>query len=203
MIHKTVECTALSYSKILTYLSSNRFFVPENVFNMLMHSNEGVVDLNIDAELVSAFKERDDMFGAYWSAMDITIISKRIEDAYLRHFYGQGENEPLPTDVIQQKDSFPSRDWIVDFWEMIRSLTREDRKTSLSLLKGIHLLPITQGRLAPLSKDDPVICLNYTKYRQEKTPASQGKCRIPSTTVELPHRGNLCCRIRRGSFQRG
>ncbi|KAG0212312.1 hypothetical protein BGX31_001516, partial [Mortierella sp. GBA43] len=149
--------------------SHNRFFVPENVFNMLMHSNDGVVDLKIDAELVNAFKERDGMFGAYWSVMDITIISKRIKDIYLRHFYGQGEDEPLPAGVIQQKDSFPSRDWIMDFWEMIRSLTRADRKTSLSLLKGIHLLPITQGRLAPLSKDDPVICLNYTKYRQEKT----------------------------------
>ncbi|KAG0227608.1 hypothetical protein BGX31_006892, partial [Mortierella sp. GBA43] len=145
--------------------SRDRFYVTERMFKVLSYSNDGVVNLEIDDELVETFHEKLDEFKDYWSSIKTSVVASRIKDVYSRLCYRLGSRS---TDVIgQQEDQFPTKDWIKDFWDMFQKLAPNSKTLMLSLLEGIHLLPLTQERLAPLSKDLPVVYLNRTKKEKE------------------------------------
>lgn len=81
------------------------------------------------------------------------MVSQRIREIYmLRCYHGQ----ELPLECISQDgESFPTDQWLSDFWTMVGGI--HSHHELLKTLEGLHLLPITGNRLAPLSKDAPVV----------------------------------------------
>ncbi|KAF9345297.1 hypothetical protein BGX34_004873, partial [Mortierella sp. NVP85] len=149
--------------------SSSRFLVPLPVFKALSYSNDGLVDINIDTTLVEKFKT-DTAFDVYWSTMGVSVIASRLKDVYQQLYYQSNGNEPQPVDSIQQQpDAFPSNEWIGDFWNMTRYLPSSDRRTLLSLMEGVHVIPITRDRLAPLSTKFQVAYLDPMRESTELT----------------------------------
>jgi hypothetical protein len=156
------------WSDLLTSIFSNRYLVSQEIFKVLSYSNDGLVDINIDDFLVGWFKTND-AFKVFWSPMECSIIASRVKDVFQRPFYMSSGNTAQPEGTIAQpSEGFPTAEWISDFWEMV-DCCHQDKETLLSLLEGTHLLPITQGRLAPLSKDFPVVYISQPNHEKEPT----------------------------------
>ncbi|KAK3820135.1 MAG: hypothetical protein J3Q66DRAFT_439182 [Benniella sp.] len=149
--------------------SPTRFLVPRPVFKVLSYANDGLVDIDIDNMLVDKFNE-DASFHVYWSTMEASIIASRVRDVFQNLCYQSTGNEPQSLDSIQQRpDTFPSNEWIDHFWDMIRFLLSSERRTLLSQMEGIHVIPITRDRLAPLSTKFQVAYLDTMKESTEPT----------------------------------
>ncbi|KAK3820137.1 MAG: hypothetical protein J3Q66DRAFT_167318 [Benniella sp.] len=149
--------------------SSSRYLVSPSIFKVLSYANDGLVDIKIDTTLVEKFR-KDTTFNVYWSEMEMPIVSSRVKGVYQQLCYQSTGNEPPPLDSIQQKaDAFPSNEWIDDFWDMTRFLPSPERRTLLSQMEGIHVIPITRDRLAPLSTKFQVAYLSPMRESTEPT----------------------------------
>ncbi|KAF9993527.1 hypothetical protein BGZ65_010919, partial [Modicella reniformis] len=176
--------------------ASSRYFVDQPIFKVLSHSTEGLVDINTVTSPFEKFVETD-VLKIYWSSMDVLSIGARIKYVYQNLCYKRSEvnrsqvgvsgigyikdlclrfrpkyseSQTQTDDTIeQQPDGFPTDSWIKSFWYMTHTLNQTDRETLLSLLEGIHVLPITRQRLAPLSNDMPVVYLDYKKHSNDLT----------------------------------
>ncbi|KAF9278283.1 hypothetical protein BGZ88_000652 [Linnemannia elongata] len=86
-------------------------------------------------------------------------VAGRIKSVYHQSFYQDGV---VPSKrVAQTPEQFPLDKWLIDFWNMVHSFQSEvDQNELLSELDGIHLIPISRGTLAQLSKDRSVLHLN-------------------------------------------
>ncbi|KAF9099496.1 hypothetical protein BGX27_000604 [Mortierella sp. AM989] len=123
-------------------------------FSISAAYESGLIDIEIDKNLVRRFNNMD-MFHVFWSNINCSVISSKVRDTYNKLLYQscpKTENRiPQPT------DGFPTTQWISDFWTMVRSLP--DQNDLLFMLEGLHLLPLTHQRLAPLSRNLPVVYL--------------------------------------------
>ncbi|KAF9900752.1 hypothetical protein EC991_006925 [Linnemannia zychae] len=151
----------LSYDR-----AQERFFVSREVFRVLAVSNKNLIDLNvedypfdeIEHGCRSALK-RNSSSGMYWSSMSPSVIAERIRTVFDNVVYQYGTAPVGP--VSQPINQFPTDAWLTDFWNMVHSLpSGEDQETLLSELSDTHLIPLSRGYLAPLSKDQSVIFLN-------------------------------------------
>ncbi|KAG0364102.1 hypothetical protein BGZ54_007843 [Gamsiella multidivaricata] len=151
-----------------TQQASDRFHVSPQVFQVLSYSNEGLVDLKVDKDLVERFKE-DKLFENFWSEMSTSIIGTRIKDIYGRLCYGQDCSKSIPKECITQShDTFPTNKWLHNFWDMAH-FRHHQTKELLSMLKGIHIIPITRDRLAPLDLGLPVVYADRDRCKEEPT----------------------------------
>ncbi|KAG0277833.1 hypothetical protein BGZ95_005245 [Linnemannia exigua] len=132
--------------------AEEHFFVPRIVFETLSQANAGLVDLNMDDfpfDQIDAAKR-------FWTPMPSSAIAKRVRWAYSRSCY---QDDVVPSGIISQlPHRFPTDEWIMDFWDMAHELS--DSKELFSGLLGVHLLPVGQGQLAPLSAEHRVIYNN-------------------------------------------
>ncbi|KAF9994342.1 hypothetical protein BGZ79_000911 [Entomortierella chlamydospora] len=144
--------------------SHERYLVKQEIFTVLSHSDDGLVDIEFDKYLVMIFYSTNE-FHVFWSEIDSFVISARIKDTYDRLFYN--ESPKTKSCILQSVDGFPTTKWILDFWTMVRSLT--DQKSLLEMVEGIHLLPTTRQRLAPLARELPVIYLDRSKDNNRST----------------------------------
>ncbi|KAG0227607.1 hypothetical protein BGX31_006891 [Mortierella sp. GBA43] len=148
--------------------SNSRYLVSQEIFKVLSYSNDGLVDIDVDPILVGRFKFND-AFKIFWSPMECSIIASRVKDVFQRLFYKSSGNTAQPEGTIAQpSEGFPTAEWISDFWGMV-DCCYQDRETLLSLLEGTHLLPITQERLAPLSRAFPVVYISHSNHEKEPT----------------------------------
>ncbi|KAF9918470.1 hypothetical protein BX616_008570 [Lobosporangium transversale] len=141
-----------------------RYITSPKIFKVLEHSNEGLVDIDIDADLVESFRNEEG-FSAFWCNLQIPDLAARIRDLFFAFVYS---GRSIPVNVIDQtEEDFPTAQWIKDFWEMVCSF--KEGSSLLSRLDGLHLLPITRGRLSPLSKSFPVAYLDQSDLSKEPT----------------------------------
>ncbi|KAG0069395.1 hypothetical protein BGZ89_002962 [Linnemannia elongata] len=144
--------------------AQGRFRVSVEVFHTLSVSNDGLVDIDVegypfdDIEFGCRSGPKNDS-KMYWSTMRPSSVAERIRSTYHQSFY---QNGVVPDGrVFQTSEQFPMDKWLMDFWHMARSFrSAVDQKELLSGLDGIHLIPINQGSLAPLSEDRSVLYLN-------------------------------------------
>ncbi|KAF8925519.1 hypothetical protein BGZ47_003207, partial [Haplosporangium gracile] len=143
-----------------------RFRVPVKVFRTLSVSNDSLVDLDVesypfdDIEMGCRSGSKDGPKSKmYWSTMRPSLVAERIKMVYHQSFYQEGV---VPGGrVFQTPEQFPSDRWLMDFWSMAHSFSSAiNQKELLSGLEGIHLIPISRGSLAPLSKDRSVLYLH-------------------------------------------
>ncbi|KAF9347998.1 hypothetical protein BGX26_000534 [Mortierella sp. AD094] len=142
-----------------------RYLVKQEIFTVLSHSNKGLVDIEFNELLVMKFYSETE-FHVFWSEINNSVISARIKDTYDRLFYDDSSRTKKGC-IIQPVDGFPATKWILDFWIMVRSLASQ--KSLLSLVEGLHLLPTTRQRLAPLTSDFPVVYLDRHKDNNRST----------------------------------
>ncbi|KAI8346951.1 hypothetical protein B0O80DRAFT_221440 [Mortierella sp. GBAus27b] len=148
--------------------SNSRYLVSQEIFKVLSLADDGLVDINIDPVLVEKFRS-DDAFKIFWSKMKCSTLASRVKNMYQRLYYETSGNVVRSLDPIAQPSVFPTKNWTIHFWEMVFSLSQAKRKRLLSLLEGIHVLPVTQERLAPLSRDLPVVYLDRMKHEKDQT----------------------------------
>ncbi|KAG0259647.1 hypothetical protein BG011_002498 [Mortierella polycephala] len=130
-----------------------RFFVTQEVYNVLSEFNDDLVDITVPDLPIKEFTS-DRRFRIYWSQMSPAVIAMRITTIFKEQCFKDGI---VPGDCIAQpKGGFPTNKWIDAFWTMAHSL-KDDSSALISMLKGIHLLPITGQRLAPLSTLSPAV----------------------------------------------
>ncbi|KAF9190474.1 hypothetical protein BGZ50_000207 [Haplosporangium sp. Z 11] len=129
-----------------------RFFVTQEVYNVLSEFSDDLVDITVPDLPLKEFNS-DRRFRTYWSQMSPVAIAKRVITIFKEQCF---KDEMVPGGCIAQpKSGFPTNEWIDAFWTMAHSL--DDSSTLISMLNGIHLLPITGQRLAPLSTASPVV----------------------------------------------
>lgn len=132
------------------------FFVPRLVFETLSQANAGLVDLNVEGfpfDQVDAVSRDNTMF---WVPLPPSSIAKRVRWAFQQNCYRDGT--VAVGCISQSPERFPTDEWLLDFWDMADDLA--DCSELLSGLDGIHLLPVGQGQLAPLSTEKRAIHLN-------------------------------------------
>ncbi|KAF9174099.1 hypothetical protein BGX20_000948 [Mortierella sp. AD010] len=141
-----------------------RYLVKQETFTVLLHSSEGLVDIEFDSLLVKRFYTIK-AFHVFWSEIDNSVISAKIKDTYDRLFYS--DCSKTKSCIPRPVNGFPTTKWILDFWVMVR--LRPDQKSLLSMVENLHLLPITRQRLAPLARDLPVVYLDRIKDNNRST----------------------------------
>ena len=147
------------------------------VFRTLSVSNDGLVDIDVegypfnDIELGCRSGT-----GIYWSTMRPSSVAERIKSVYHQSLYQDGV---VPSErVAQALEQFPLDKWLTDFWNMVHSFpSAVDQKELLSGLDGIHLIPISRGFLAPLSKNRSVLYLDLDATNKD-IQASQAALQI-------------------------
>ncbi|KAH7034435.1 hypothetical protein BKA57DRAFT_476210 [Linnemannia elongata] len=135
--------------------AKERFYVPRLVFETLSQANAGLVDLNVDGFPFDQINivSKDTKF---WIPMSPLSIAKRVRWSFQQSCYQDGT---VPAGCISQApDRFPTDEWLMDFWDMAHEL--DNCKDLLSGLNRVHLLPVGQGQLAPLSTEQRAIYLN-------------------------------------------
>ncbi|KAF8918029.1 hypothetical protein BGZ58_004926, partial [Dissophora ornata] len=166
--------------------SSCRHLTANSVFRALVYSNEGLVDINIDKQLTEYFRNKkyEKQFGLFWSPMIESDFAQRIRGVYQRLYY---KDEPRTDSSMPQPDKkFPTDEWIGDFWAIFSAYKdNASRSRFLAHHEGLHLLPITRRRLAPLADDMPVVYMESFESRGEPTLApffavldEQLECRV-------------------------
>ncbi|KAF9436498.1 hypothetical protein BGZ76_003753 [Entomortierella beljakovae] len=147
---------------------NKRYFVNHNVFKVLEHSKDGLVDLEVDSFIIRKFEMPE--FMSYWTTISNTEISRRIHDMYNRLFYNY---KPAPKKILCQPiNGLPSIQWVQDFWSMVKWLGKDGNGDGDDLLKGLeglHLLPLTRNSIAPLSKESQVIYVDSRKDSNRST----------------------------------
>ncbi|KAF9140341.1 hypothetical protein BG015_001698, partial [Linnemannia schmuckeri] len=139
--------------------AQERFFVPRSVFETLSPVTTGLVDLNMKDYPFEQINEVSKNT-KFWVPMSPSSIAQRVRGAFQRDFY---QNGIVPVGCVSQSQGhFPSNAWITKFWDMTYKFS--DCRNILSELAGIHLLPVAQNQLAPLSPQQRAIHLNTTKF---------------------------------------
>ncbi|KAG0304305.1 hypothetical protein BGZ99_002436, partial [Dissophora globulifera] len=168
-------------------------------FKVLRYSNEGLVDIGINRDLVSRFRDSktDDSnrYGSdgmepelfkdvFWTSITIPVLGSRIRGVYQKRYY---ENKPIPTHAMPQPqdETFPTDDWITSFWFMAQAEKEEQQVELMKEMFGLHLLPITRHRLAPLDTEMQVVYMDRTDNEREPNLAAffsvldeQFECRV-------------------------
>ncbi|KAG9061065.1 hypothetical protein KI688_007694 [Linnemannia hyalina] len=166
--------------------AQERFYVPRLVFETLSQANAGLVDLNVEgfpSEQINTVS-KDTKF---WIPMSPSSIAKRVRWSFQQSCYRDGT---VPAGCISQTpDRFPTDEWIMDFWDMAREL--DSCKELLSGLGGVHLLPVGQGQLAPLSTKQRAVYLNRISL------GNVGVMQKACSVLEL----HLGCNVLRSWFQ--
>ncbi|KAF9571204.1 hypothetical protein EC968_000852 [Mortierella alpina] len=131
--------------------ASERHLLLDVKFSVFKYSPEGIVDISTDGLPVMAFEGQ--RFEVFWSKLTYGKAATRVKDMFHKLCYN-GEEVPKEC-ITQSEESFPTDDWLADFWELC-----EDTATPYELLKhleGYHLLPILERQIAPLSTESLVI----------------------------------------------
>ncbi|KAF8977717.1 hypothetical protein BGZ46_007165 [Entomortierella lignicola] len=128
--------------------SHERFLVDHQLYKVLSISSEGLVDINVIPHGKFVGKHAY----SYWSPLDASLVPRRIKDFYMQTYY---KEDGIPSCCMQQPgESFPTNQWLLDFWTLVSAPRYRE---ILNDMEGLHLLPITEDRLAPLSVDKPVL----------------------------------------------
>ncbi|KAF9537110.1 hypothetical protein EC957_008859 [Mortierella hygrophila] len=134
--------------------AQERFLVHRLVFKTLSQAqaNAGLVDLNVKGFPFEEFNT----VTKFWIPMSPSSIAKRVHWSFQQSCYRDGT---VPAGCIPQTpDRFPTDKWITDFWGMTQVL--DSCEELLSGLGGVHLLPVGQGQLAPLSTEQRAVYFN-------------------------------------------
>ncbi|KAF8932212.1 hypothetical protein BGZ47_011508 [Haplosporangium gracile] len=153
--------------------AQERFFVPRSVFEVLSPVTTGLVNLNMEDypfEQINEIPENT----KFWVPMSPSSIAQRVREAFQQHFY---QNDTVPAGRVSQSHGrFPLDTWIMKFWDMTYEFP--DCRNILSELAGIHLLPVVQNQLAPLSPQQRAIHLNTTKFGDVHVGIMEKACSI-------------------------
>lgn len=126
--------------------------MPHKVFETLSQANAGLVDLYMTDYPFDQIKAAYNKV-KFWTSMPASLIAKRVRWIFHRSCY-QGAEIPAGC-ITQSRGQFPSDEWIKKFWHMAHELP--DGNQLLWEVGGIHLLPVGQSQLAPLSTEHPAI----------------------------------------------
>ncbi|KAG0304318.1 hypothetical protein BGZ99_002435, partial [Dissophora globulifera] len=163
--------------------ASHRFLVSEFIFKVLRYSNEGLIDIGINRDLVSRFRDsktdynniydpdgvEPELFkGVFWTYITVPVSSSRIKGVYQSSYY---EDKPIPTHTMPQPQdgTFPTNEWIADFWLMTQNIRKEAKVEFIQSMRGLHLLPINRHQLAPLDAKMPVVYMDQANNEREPT----------------------------------
>ncbi|KAF9904120.1 hypothetical protein EC991_002997 [Linnemannia zychae] len=143
-----------------------RFRVSREMFRVLTVSNKGLVDLGVRGYPFKMIErgcrvesKTDDKSKMYWTTLPPSSVAERIKTALYDSVYSDGV--VLAGRISRTPEEFPTDNWLTAFWNMIHSLSSiGDQKILLSGLIGVHLIPLYQNYLAPLSDERSVLYIN-------------------------------------------
>ncbi|KAF9199350.1 hypothetical protein BGZ59_004030, partial [Podila verticillata] len=142
-------------------LANSRYVVDSLAYRVLTYANSDIVETQHNGLPMTEHNVHD--FYQFMSALRNEDLVSKIRNSFDSELY-DGEDPPQGAIAQPPTGLFPSLDWIVDVWVLLR----ESRLTeaSLNTLLGCHLVPIEMNQLAPLDRNRQVIhrsgILNYT-----------------------------------------
>ncbi|KAF9368028.1 hypothetical protein CPC16_005784, partial [Podila verticillata] len=142
-------------------LANSRYVVDSLAYRVLTYANSDIVETEHNGLPMAEHNVHD--FYQFMSALRNEDLVSKIRNSFDSELY-DGEDPPQGAIAQPPTGLFPSLDWIVDVW----ALLRDSRLTEATLnpLLGCHLVPIETNQLAPLDRNRQVIhrsgILNYT-----------------------------------------